>query len=302
MSEKKNSLDFDEPADGGMIAADTDDVEEVDEEAEEVDDQVEEVEQEEEEEVDPNDKGGTATLPLDVIEEAIGYGLTSQEIESLGSEENISAVLAILDRQIDSASTKQSDSVFGDDDDPFAEPDENSGGSNSEIAELRKQIAELRSSLENKSSDANSDKLFGLLDNDYSELFGEVGDDLTKTQSRNRSKVLQELDTIKAGYKARKRAIPSDRRLFKQAVRSVFGDFESKVVKKKFSESAKKRKSQFISRVNSRDARRPKDGRSSAVDSVKKFLADRGYTDLESVETFERGNQWLLFRLTILLT
>lgn len=289
MSEKKSSLDFDEPTDGGMLPLDSEEVDEVEE--------VEEEEQEEQEEsvvddVDDDDevaddKGTTASLPLDVIEEAIGYGLTSREIESLGSEENIAAVLAILDRQIDSANTKQSDSVFDEDDDPFAEPDENSGGSNSEVAELRKQIAELRRSLENKSSDASSDKLFGLLDDDYTELFGEVGDDLTKTQTRNRNKVLQELDTLKAGYKARKRAIPSDRRLFKQAVRSVFGDFESKVVKKKFSESAKKRKSQFISRVNSRDARRPKDGRSSAVDSVKKFLADRGYTDLESVETFE---------------
>lgn len=287
MSEEKNSMDFEEPTDGGMLPA-QEEVEEVEEEETE-DAEVEEEEQEEDEEVEvvSNDKGDAASLPLDVIEEAIGYGLTSREIESLGSEENIAAVLAILDRQIDSTSTKESDSVFGDDDDPFAEPDENSGGSNSEVAELRKQVAELRRSLENRSSDANSDKLFGLLDNDYAELFGDVGDDLTKTQTRNRNKVLQELDTLKAGYKARKRAIPSDRRLFKQAVRSVFGDFESKVVKKKFSESAKKRKSQFISRVNSRDARRPKDGRASAVDSVKKFLADRGYTDLESVETFE---------------
>ena len=176
--------------------------------------------------------------------------------------------------------------VFSDDDDPFADPDENSGA-NSEVAELRKQIELMKRELSSHSNDSNSEKLFGLLDDDYGELFGEVGDDLTKTQERNRNKVLQELDTLKAGYKARKRAIPSDRRLFKQAVRSVFGDFESKVVKKKFSESAKKRKSQFISRVNSRDTRRPKDGRVSAIDSVKKFLADRGYSDLNTVETFE---------------
>lgn len=289
MAEEKNQMDFDEPTDGGMIPAEVED--DVDTTEDSGSDEVEEAaevgeEENADEEVIASDKG-RANLPLDVIEEAIGYGLTSREIESLGSEDNIAAVLAILDRQIDSTSTKESDSVFGDDDDPFAEPDEHTGGSNSEVAELRKQVEQLRRSLENRPADSNSDKLFGLLADDYDELFGGVGDDLTKTQQRNRGKVLQELDTLKAGYKARKRAIPSDRRLFKQAVRSVFGDHESTVVKKKFSESAKKRKSQFISRVNARDARRPKDSRTSAVDSVKKFLADRGYTDLESVETFE---------------
>ncbi len=290
MAEEKNQMDFDEPTDGGMIPAEVeDDVDTTEDSGSEKVEEAAEVGEEEEgdQEVDA-DGTGKANLPLDVIEEAIGYGLTSREIESLGSEDNIAAVLAILDRQIDSTTTKQSDSVFGDDDDdPFAEPDENTGGSNSEVAELRKQVEALRRSLENRPADSNSDKLFGLLADDYDELFGGVGDDLTKTQQRNRGKVLQELDTLKAGYRARKRAIPSDRRLFKQAVRSVFGDHESTVVKKKFSESAKKRKSQFINRVNARDARRPKDGRTSAVDSVKKFLADRGYTDLESVETFE---------------
>ena len=290
MAEEKNKMDFDEPTDGGMIPAEMeDDVDTTeDSDSDEVEETLEVGEEEDSNEEVVASDGGEAKLPLDVIEEAIGYGLTSREIESLGSEENIAAVLAILDRQIDSTGNRASDSVFGDDDDdPFAEPDENTGGSNSEVAELRKQVEALRRSLESRPDDSNSDKLFGLLADDYDELFGGVGDDLTKTQKRNRGKVLQELDTLKAGYKARKRAIPSDRRLFKQAVRSVFGDHESKVVKKKFSESAKKRKSQFINRVNARDARRPKDGRTSAVDSVKKFLADRGYTDLESVETFE---------------
>jgi hypothetical protein len=284
MAEENNQFDFDEPTDGGMLPSSVgkeDEIEDVD------DEEIEEEETgEEEESVESNDREVASSLPLDVIEEAIGYGLTAREIERLGSEDNIAAVLAILDRQIETAKPSKSDSVFGDDDDPFADPDENSGA-NSEVAELRKQIELMKRELSSRSNDSNSEKLFGLLDDDYGELFGEVGDDLTKTQERNRNKVLQELDTLKAGYKARKRAIPSDRRLFKQAVRSVFGDFESKVVKKKFSESAKKRKSQFISRVNSRDTRRPKDGRVSAIDSVKKFLADRGYSDLNTVETFE---------------
>jgi len=268
----------------GFEAPETDDTEpETDAEVEEIEEETEQPETADESE----DTEGVAMLPLDVIEEAIGYGLTAQEIERLGTEENIASVLAIMDRQIDtSAKSEQGESDFSDDDDPFADPDEDSGA-NSEIADLRKQVQALKRSIQNDKERPNSDRLFGLLDDDYDDLFGEVGGDQTKTQNRNRDKVMQELDTMKAGYKARKRSIPSDRRLFKQAVRSVFGNHESKVVKKKFSESANKRKSQFLSRANSRDTRRPNNGRDTAVDSVKKFLADRGYSDLESVETFE---------------
>ncbi len=276
MADEKNPLDFEEPTDGGMVAAGP----------EETEDTVEE--EVIEESNDPEEK---ATLPLDVIEEAIGYGLTSVEIEELGSEENIAKVLAILDRQIDTkpATQESSDSVFGDDDeDPFADPDANAGVNNSEVAELRKQVESLRAAMQGQKERPDADKLFGLLDDDYEDLFGEVEGDRTKTQDRNRDKVLQELETMRAGYKARKRAVPSNRRLFKQAVRSVFGDHESKVVKKKFTESAKKRQSQFLNRVNARDNRKASgDGRIDAIDSVKKFLAERGYTDLNSVETFE---------------
>ena len=189
MAEEKNPMDFEEPTDGGIVPAEVEEQEEVVDEEEL---EVEEPTQEEE----TNDEEVVASLPIDVIEEAVGYGLNAQDIERLGSEENIAAVLAILDRQMESAGTDNSESVYGDDEDPFAEPDDNSGESNSEIAELRKQVEALKRSLNARPDDATSQKLFGLLSDDYSELFGGVGDDLTKTQERNRSKVIQELETL----------------------------------------------------------------------------------------------------------
>jgi len=276
MAEEKNPLDFEEPTDGGMVAADSEETEDIDETEEVIE--------------ESNDTEEKETLSLDVIEEAIGYGLTSSEIEALGSEENIAKVLAILDRKIEAAPAvkESSDSVYDDDDDPFADPDVDAGVNNSELAELRKQVESLKAAVEGQKDQPDVSKLFGLLDDDYEDIFGEVDGDRTKTQDRNREKVLQELETMRAGYKARKRAIPSNRRLFKQAVRSVFGDHESKVVKKKFTESAKKRQSQFLNRVDARSNRKPSgDGRTEAIDSVKKFLSERGYTDLNSVETFE---------------
>lgn len=278
MGEEQDKLDFEEPKDGGMMA-------------ESAPEELEEIEEENEAEEKTSDDEATivAKLPIDVIEEAVGYGLTSQEIERLGSEENIAAVLQILDRRHDDTIEKSPGEVVSRDDfdDPFADPDENTG-TDSEIADLRKQVQDLSKMVSSsKKEPVNTERLFGFLDNEYAELFGADGDDLTKTQERNRSKAIEEFDTMKAGYMARKRRVPSERRLLKQAVQSVFNDFEGKVARKQFTDSVSKRRSQFISRVNSRDNKKPQDGRSMAIDNVKRFLADRGYTDLSPSETFD---------------
>jgi len=272
--EKQDELDFAEPVDGGMIAQSH-------EETEDVPDEVEEV-------VAEDTPEPAAGLPLDVIEEAIGYGLTSKEIEELGSEENIAAVLQILDRtQTETVSEVSSETADDDFDDPFADPDDDAGV-DSEIADLRKQVKNLTKLVKTKKPETpNMEKLFDMLDNDYTELFGEDVEEMSKTQERNREKAYEEYEIMKAGYAAKKRRVPSERRLFKQAVQSVFGNFESKVARKQFSETANKRKSQFISRVNSRDNKKPKDSRSNAIDSVKQFLIDRGYNDLSSTENFD---------------
>ena len=272
--EKQDELDFAEPVDGGMIA-------QTHEETEDVPDEVEEV-------VAEDTPEPAAGLPLDVIEEAIGYGLTSKEIEELGSEENIAAVLQILDRtQTETVSEVSSETADDDFDDPFADPDDDAGV-DSEIADLRKQVKNLTKLVKTKKPETpNMEKLFDMLDNDYTELFGEDVEEMSKTQERNREKAYEEYEIMKAGYAAKKRRVPSERRLFKQAVQSVFGNFESKVARKQFSETANKRKSQFISRVNSRDNKKPKDSRSNAIDSVKQFLIDRGYNDLSSTENFD---------------
>jgi hypothetical protein len=280
MEEENKQLNFDDPEDGGMLP----------------DIPIEEEAGEESAQEDTTIVAGgdgepeVAGLPLDVIEEAVGYGLTSEEIKVLKSEDNIAAVLSILDRVGEHTSTGSTGAYSGADDsydDPYADPDENTGA-DSEVAELRKQLNELKGLVQNKTTEtSNTDRLFAVLPEDFDDLFGEVGEDTTKTQSRNRGKILSEMETMKAGYNAKKRRVPSDRRLFKQAVQSVFGDFETKVQRKKFSESVKKRQGQFINRVNSRDSRAPKDGRTSAINSVKTFLAEKGYADFSSTETFD---------------
>ena len=275
--DKSKNLFFDDPEDGGIEPIEipseeemTDDVVETEEAAEVV--------------------GESEPLPVDVIEEAVGYGLTSSDIEKLGTEENISAVLEILDRQ-EKPTPSESGSSSGPDDeddfDPFGEDDESVPNEDSkQMAALKSQVERLaRLVTQQKADTEDQSKLFDQFASEYDDLFGDDAADLTQTQQRNRDKVVTEMETIKAGYKAKNRKVPANRRLMKQAVNSVFGDHETKVQRKKFSESVKKRQGQFISRVNARDNRGLKDSRGNAIDSVKAFLADKGYTDLSSTET-----------------
>ena len=277
--EKNDQLFFDDPEDGGIEPIEIPSEEEMNDEDAEI------VEA-------PETVGESEPLPVDVIEEAVGYGLTSSDIEKLGTEENIAAVLEILDRQekpipSDSGSSLEADDE--DDFDPFGEGGESEPeGDSKQMAELKSQVERLtRMVTQQKANTEDQTKLFDQFSSEYSDLFGDDAAELTQTQQRNRDKVVTEMETIKAGYKAKRRKVPANRRLMKQAVNSVFGDHETKVQRKKFSESVKKRQGQFISRVNARDNRGLKDSRGTAIDSVKQFLADKGYTDLSSTETFD---------------
>ena len=277
--EKNDQLFFDDPEDGGIEPIEIPSEEEMNDEDAEI------VEA-------PETVGESEPLPVDVIEEAVGYGLTSSDIEKLGTEENIAAVLEILDRQekpipSDSGSSLEADDE--DDFDPFGEGDESEPeGDSKQMAELKSQVERLtRMVTQQQANTEDQTKLFDQFSSEYSDLFGDDAAELTQTQQRNRDKVVTEMETIKAGYKAKRRKVPANRRLMKQAVNSVFGDHETKVQRKKFSESVQKRQGQFISRVNARDNRGLKDSRGTAIDSVKQFLADKGYTDLSSTETFD---------------
>lgn len=275
--ENFDQLMFDEPEDGGLEPTDLS--VESEEEAEEEIQPVEEIAEE-----------PVNALPVDVIEEAVGYGLTSKDIERLGSEENIAAVLEILDRQETSPSSDSSTLGSDDEDDfdPFDDGETESNDESKAVLELKSQVERLtRMMSDQKTKESDSEQLFDTLSSEYSDLFGDDADEASKGQQRNRDRVVTEMETIRAGYKAKGRKIPAQRRLMKQAINSIFGDHETKVQRKKFSDSVQKRQGQFISRVNARDNRKPKGSREEAIDSVKAFLVDKGYSDLSSTETFD---------------
>lgn len=281
--ELSDQLRFDEPEDGGLDPIDIPDEEDMHYSDEE----------ENETGIEENVPEPTAgNIPIDVIEEAVGYGLTTADIKKLGTEENISAVLSILDRQEGASSIGSSTALGDEEDDDFDPFDDGSSQSdsvdNEEMAALRSKVEQLTKMVTSRKADITTkEKLFDNLASEYDDLFGEVGGDMSDTHRRNRERIVTEMDTIRAGYKARKRHMPSDRRLLKQAIGSVYGDHETTVQRKKFSDSVKKRQGQFISRVNARDNRGLKDSRNSAIDSVKAFLADKGYADFSSTENFD---------------
>ena len=286
---KDNELfDFDEPDDGGMIPVTHD--QKIKAEKPSDDDAFFDDEDEEEESKEEKDEENTEIVAetgefsLDLVEEAFSKGLTSKDLKELGSEENIIAVLEVLDRRNSAVgSSKQADDS---DDDMFADlDDENSEVENPDLHALKKRIEQLETSLtEEKSAKASS--TFDDLPEEYEDLFG-TPDGQSRLQKHNRRKVVDEIDAIRAGYKAKSKSVPSTKRLVKRAIKSLFEDFDSKVERKKFSNSVKKRESQFLGRANARDTRSPMDGRQSAIANVKSYLNDLGISDLGTVENFE---------------
>ena len=162
--ETMDQLKFDEPEDGGLTPIDIPDEEEMHESGEE------EIENEEEENaLEPT----AVNIPIDVIEEAVGYGLTTEDIEKLGTEENISAVLSILDRQDGISNSIGSPAALGNEDDddfdPFGEETAQTHAvENEEMAALRSQVDQLTKMVTSqKANIASKEKLFDNLSSEY---------------------------------------------------------------------------------------------------------------------------------------
>jgi uncharacterized protein with von Willebrand factor type A (vWA) domain len=102
---------------------------------------------------------------------------------------------------------------------------------------------------------------------------------------RNRTRLLDEVSVLRAGYRAANKAIPEDKDLFAKAFQSVFGSKINEIERQRFSKKVKAREKQFISRAtNNRNL--PKKGRDRAVANVAAMMRDKGMLEIEP-DTFE---------------
>lgn len=102
--------------------------------------------------------------------------------------------------------------------------------------------------------------------NGYFDSLGKDFDHIVGAEHpRNRSKVLDKMDVLRAGYEATGRKAPQEKELFQEAFQSEFGDRQAAVARKKINEQLKKRQSQITARPDQRTAQMTPEQRAVAA-------------------------------------
>ena len=260
-----------------------------------------EAEEEEHEEEQQVQEG----LQAELVALAKAQGLSDDEIRSIGSDSALGTIIAALQRRAveettESAQEQQSDAVL--------QEAEESRKALAEIESLNaddhfdpvaaKAIKALHSELQRVRDElsqvggvafsASSEQ--GIVDmaGQYPEVLGNGPTSELEPSSdyaRNRSRLLDEVSVLRAGYAAAKKPVPTDTELFTKAFRSVFGMRIQEIERDRFAKKVKKREKQFIARAtNNRGV--PKVGRDKAVANVAQMMRERGLLAVES-EDFE---------------
>jgi hypothetical protein len=141
--------------------------------------------------------------------------------------------------------------------------------------------------LEMALSSASHDALFQEVDDKFSDLLGTGPSSLLSDgdQLTNRSKVMEQVDLLKAGYKNLGKEVPSPDRLLNQAVKVVFTDDLEELAEKKINSKMAKRQNQKTNRPTKRTGRKLSPSK-EAERSVAKLMRERGLLGSVS-ESFE---------------
>jgi len=244
-------------------------------------------------------------LQADLVALAKAQGLSDDEIRRIGSDSALGTIIAALQRR---AVEETAESALEQQGDATLVEHEESRKALAEIENLNaddhfdplaaKAIKALNSELQRVRSElsqvggvafsAHSEQ--GVVDmaGKYPEVLGNGPTSELEPSSdyaRNRSRLLDEVSVLRAGYAAAKKPVPSDAELFTKAFRSVFGMRIQEIERDRFAKKVKKREKQFIARAtNNRGV--PKVGREKAVANVAQMMRERGLMAVES-EDFE---------------
>ncbi len=147
------------------------------------------------------------------------------------------------------------------------------------------QIAELRNQLQSMNQVSESSKAFNMFDElNNPDIFGSGNVQPNSKEGRNRQKVLDEMDALKAGYEAKNRKVPSDETLLPKAMNLVFGEELASTVRKDFARKVEGRHDSRIARPNTRVSK-PNNRVAEATRNVAAMMRDRGMSN--NTETFD---------------
>lgn len=136
-----------------------------------------------------------------------------------------------------------------------------------EVAELKRQLDELSVSAKEQSkaaADARFKTYVEGLDKPYQKLFDTTA---------NRTKLRDEMDVLRDGYRSRGRAVPAEDELFSKALNSVFSDDLKKIDADRVKRQVKARQSQMTIPPSARRA--AQDGNISVEEQAREMMVDR---------------------------
>ena len=229
-------------------------------------------------------------LQSELVELAKKQGLDEEEINRIGDPDALDVIVSALQKRAvdaiaEDAEEQKSDAVVQDVEQSREQLTAKA------IKALKGELDRMRGELANIGGvaiAAQSEQDLSVISKQYPEI---LGDGPTKNLVphsdfvRNRTRLLDEVSVLRAGYRAANKAVPEDNDLFAKAFQSVFGTKINEIERQRFSKKVQAREKQFISRAtNNRNL--PKKGRDRAVANVAAMMRDKGMLDVEA-DSFE---------------
>tara|TARA_R100000808_G_C2154841_1_gene166261 strand:- start:5316 stop:6215 length:900 start_codon:yes stop_codon:yes gene_type:complete len=243
-------------------------------------------------------------VPDEVIERARNAGLSNEDLAAMGSPEQMEFVLNLLENKVEQRLEEVTAAVENGEapDDEQAsddvswidnlDPDEAVDSDSARaVKAMKAKMDEMTRALESMTAQTQTvkhDSLFSALSKEWNDLFGGAKtSDQTVEQMSNRDAVVEEMETLRNGYRSRKRKMPDDSELFERALNSAFGDQVKDFARQDLNEKLQKRESQFISRASNTGSQGDLlNGRERAYQNVAQKMKDLGidvYDDPQEV-------------------
>ena len=244
-------------------------------------------------------------LQTELVELAKNQGLSEEEINRIGDPDALDVIVSALQKRAVDATAEDAEEQRSD---AVVQEVEQSREQLTAIEEMNpedhfdpvaaKAIKALKGELDRMRGElaniggvaiaAQSEQDLSVIAKQYPEILGEGPTKNLVPHSdyvRNRTRLLDEVSVLRAGYRAANKAVPQDNDLFAKAFQSVFGSKINEIERQRFSKKVQAREKQFISRAtNNRNL--PKKGRDRAVANVAALMRDKGMLDVEA-DTFE---------------
>ena len=149
------------------------------------------------------------------------------------------------------------------------------------VGQLQEQVRVLTDFLTQQETQKFENDFYGWVSGlgaEYESVLGKGrGRDLDRSSDafEKRMSVLEQMDTLAAGYTAKGKRPPAPDQLFKQAVSVVFSDQQTTIAEKKLSSAVEKRRSQFVARPTQRTSKAALTPEDEARGWVRQFLAEK---------------------------